>query len=196
MADPHTGRPESPPLNTQETTNGFTREDLATRTTVENQKRTRSGDTFGPSDPAGQITTKEVWKLIGTLKDVIHHQTATIAATQQELQEIKHNQPVLQEQNERLHNEVKALQTQIETNPPVTVTKTWATVAAEGSNSTSSVNSQRPERNQDYVRISTQRTFVDPQDNDNSEESAFRRYLPIDITNNHIRTALQSDTAT
>ncbi|OQD66275.1 hypothetical protein PENDEC_c056G07009, partial [Penicillium decumbens] len=177
MADPHAGGPESPPTNTQETTDVFT-------------------DAFGPSDPAGRITTKEVWKLIGTLKDVIHHQTATIAATQQELQEIKNNQHVLREQNEKLHDEVKALRTQIETNPPATATKTWAAVAAEGGNSTSPVNPQRPERDQDCVRISTQRTFVDPRDNDNSEESTFGRYFSIDVANNHIRTALQSDTAT
>ncbi|KAI3190991.1 hypothetical protein CBS147311_9628 [Penicillium roqueforti] len=176
MADPHAGGPESPPTNTQESTDGFTGEDLATRTTVENRKRTRSGDAFSPSDPAGRITTKEVWKLIGTLKDVIHHQTATIAATQQELQEVKHNQHVLQEQNEKLYDE--------------------AAVAAEGSNSASLVNPQRPERDQDCVRISTQRTFVDPRDNDSSDGNTFGRYLPVDTANSHIRTALQSDTAT
>ena len=196
MADPHAGGPESPPTNTQESTDGFTGEDLATRTTVENRKRTRSGDAFSPSDPAGRITTKEVWKLIGTLKDVIHHQTATIAATQQELQEVKHNQHVLQEQNEKLYDEVKALRTQIETNPPATATKTWAAVAAEGGNSASLVNPQRPERDQDCVRISTQRTFVDPRDNDSSDGNTFGRYLPVDAANSHIRTALQSDTAT
>ncbi|KAI2703372.1 hypothetical protein CBS147317_8983 [Penicillium roqueforti] len=103
MADPHAGGPESPPTNTQESTDGFTGEDLATRTTVENRKRTRSGDAFSPSDPAGRITTKE-------------------------------------EQNEKLYDEVKALRTQIETNPPAIVTKTWAAVAAEGSNSASLVN--------------------------------------------------------
>jgi cell division protein FtsB len=52
------------------------------------------------------VTTKEVWKLIGTLKDIIRHQTAVIESTQNELQEIKHNQHVLQEQNEKLHEEV------------------------------------------------------------------------------------------
>ncbi|KAI2734857.1 hypothetical protein DTO013E5_9136 [Penicillium roqueforti] len=172
MADPHAGGPESPPTKTQETTNGFTGEDLSTRTTVENRKRTRSGDAFGPSDPAGRITTKE------------------------ELQEIKHNQHVLQEQNEKLHDEVKALRTQIETNPPTTATKTWAAVAAEGGNSSSLVNSQRPERDQDCVRISTQRTFVDPRDNDSSDGNTFGRYLSVDAANSHIRTALRSDTAT
>lgn len=48
-----------------------------------------------PSDPTGRITTKEVWKLIGSLKDVIRHQTAAIENTQNELREIKHNQSVL-----------------------------------------------------------------------------------------------------
>lgn len=196
MADPHAGGPESPHTNTQETTDSFTGEGPATRTTFENRKRTRSGDAFSPSDPAGRITTKEVWKLIGTLKGVIHHQTATIAATQQELQEVKHNQHVLQEQNKKLHEEVKALRTQIETNPPTTATKTWAAVAAEGGNSPSRVNPQRPERDQDYVRISTQRTFVDPRDNENSDGNTFGRYLSIETANSHIRTALQNDTAT
>ncbi|KAJ5340269.1 hypothetical protein N7541_009393 [Penicillium brevicompactum] len=123
MADPHAGGLSGPPINTQETTDGFTEEDLATRTTVEDRKRTRSGDAVGSSGPAVRITTKEVWKLIGTLKDVIHHQTAIIAATQQEPQEVKHNQHFLQEQKEKLHDEVKALRTQIETNPPATATK-------------------------------------------------------------------------
>ncbi|CRL30973.1 BTB/POZ fold [Penicillium camemberti] len=158
-----------PPTNTQETTDGFIGEDLATRTTVENRRRTQNGDAFGPSVPAGRITTKEVGKLIGTLKDVIHHQTATIAATQQELQEVKHNQHVLQEQNEKLHDEVKALRTQIETNPPETATKTWAAVAAGGGNSSSLVSPQRTERDQYCIRTSAQRTFVDPRDNDNSD---------------------------
>jgi hypothetical protein len=85
MADPPAGGPETPPTNTQETTASFTEDDLEARTTIESRKRTRSGDIFAPSDPTGRITTKEVWKLISTLKDVIRHQTTTIAATQNEL---------------------------------------------------------------------------------------------------------------
>jgi hypothetical protein len=81
MADPPTGGPETPPTNTQETTASFTEDDLEARTTVESRKRTRSGDAFAPSDLAGRITTKEVRKLISTLKDVIRHQTITIAST-------------------------------------------------------------------------------------------------------------------
>jgi hypothetical protein len=110
MADPPTGGPEPFPTNTQESIANTPGEELqatgaADRSGLisETQKRTRSGDAFAPSDPAGRITTKEVWKLISTLKDVIRHQTAVIAATQNDLQEIKHSQNVLQEQNEKLY---------------------------------------------------------------------------------------------
>jgi hypothetical protein len=39
-------------------------------------------------------------------------------------QEIKHSQNFLQEQNEKLYEEVKALRTQVENAPPVTATRT------------------------------------------------------------------------
>jgi hypothetical protein len=77
----------------------------------------------------------------------------------------------------------------------VTATRSWATVATEGDNGTSPRNPQRPEKDQDCVRISTQRTFVDPRDNDNNDGNTFGRYLSIDAANGHVRTALQSDTA-
>jgi hypothetical protein len=162
----------------------------------ENRKRTRGGDAFTPSDPAGRITTKEVWKLISSLKDIIHHQTAAIETTQNELQEIKHNQNVLQEQNEKLYEEVKVLRTQVESAPAVTTTRTWAAVAANGGDAPPLLSHQQPEKEPNFVRISTQRTFVDPRDNDHIEENAFGRYLPTDAVNAHIRTALQSDAAT
>ena len=171
-------------------------EDLEARATIESRKRNRSGDAFAPSDPAGRITTKEVWKLISTLKDIIHQQTTTIAATQNELQEIKHNQNVLQEQNEKLHEEVKALRAQIESAPTVSATRSWAAVAASGSNGAFSLRDQQPEKEQDCVRINTQRTLVDPRDHDNNDGNTFGRYLPTDAANTHIRTALRNDAAT
>ncbi|KAI1828773.1 hypothetical protein CBS147337_10421 [Penicillium roqueforti] len=109
-------------------------------------------------------------KLISTLKDVIRHQTATIAATQNELPEIKHSQNVLQEQNGKLHDEVKALRAQIVATPTATATGSWAAVAAEGGNGTSPTTATTTE--------------------------TFGRYLPTDAANNHIRAALQSDAAT
>ncbi|CAG8069187.1 unnamed protein product [Penicillium salamii] len=201
--DPPTGGPEPPPTNTQETPTSFSVEDFQPRVNIgspesptESRKRTRSGDAFAPSENSGRVTTKEVWKLIGTLKDIIRHQTAVIESTQNELQEIKHNQHVLQEQNEKLHEEVKALRAQVESTPAVSATRTWAAVAATGDNATPSLSHQKPEKEQNCVRISTQRAFVDPRDNDNNDGNAFGRYLPTDTVNTHIRTALQSDAAT
>lgn len=67
---PTDGRARAP-THTQEAIASFTEEDLQARTAIdstnlpiENRKRTRSRDFFSPSDPAGRITTKEVWKLI------------------------------------------------------------------------------------------------------------------------------------
>ncbi|KAJ6095197.1 hypothetical protein N7467_002710 [Penicillium canescens] len=170
MADPPTAGPEPFPTNTQEFIASIPGEELQATAAAdrsgllsETRKRTRSGDAFAPSDPAGRITTKEVWKLIGTLKDVIRHQTAAIATTQNKLKEIKHNQNVLQEQNENLYKE--------------------AIVVANGGNSTSPLNHQKPEKEQNCVRISTQRTFVDLRDNINNDGNTFGRYLPIEAAN-------------
>ncbi|KAJ5588715.1 hypothetical protein N7537_011393 [Penicillium hordei] len=113
----------------------------------ENRKRTRSGDAFTPSDSAGRITT-EMWKLIGSLRD-----------------EVKHNQHILQEQNEKLHEELKALQARIEAAPPTAPARSWAEVAAGGSN-------------------------VDPRDNENTDGNTFARYLSIEAAYTHIQTAL------
>jgi hypothetical protein len=102
MADPPTGGPEPHPANIQENITNVAGGDHEARTVTANllsgiRKRTRSGDAFTSSDPAGRITTKEVWNPIGSLKDIIRQQTAAIENTQNELQEIKHNHNVLQE---------------------------------------------------------------------------------------------------
>jgi hypothetical protein len=104
---------------------------------------------------------------------------------------------VLQEQNEKLQEEVRALRAQIENAPAVTAPKTWAAVAASsGGTTTPARNHQQPEKDHNCVRISTQRTFVDPRDHENNGGNEFGRYLPTDAANNHIRAALQSGTAT
>ena len=203
MADPHTGGPEPHPTNTQENITNVVEDDHEAQAVTdtscllnERRKRTRSSDAFTPADPAGRITTREVWKLISSLKDVIRRQTAVIETTQNELREIKHSQNILQEQNEKLHEEVKALRAQVESAPVAAATRTWAAVAANGRDTTPSLNHRQSEKEQNCIRISTQRTVVDPRDNDNSDGNVFGRYLPTDAVNNHIRTALQSDAAT
>lgn len=57
-------------------------------------------------------------------------------------------------------------------------------------------NHQRPDKDQSCVRISTQRLFVDPEDNVANNGNAFGRYLPTDSANSHISTALLSAPAT
>jgi hypothetical protein len=136
------------------------------------------------------VTTKEVRQLIDSLKDIIHHQTTLIQATKDELQEVKHDQNVLQAQNEKLHEEIRALRAQVETLPSTPPVRSWAAVAASGNDTTPQPTHQRPDKDQNCVRISTQRTFVDPKDNNSSDGNTFGRYLPTDSANTHIRTAL------
>jgi hypothetical protein len=71
MADLPAGGPEPHPTNTQETIASVAGDDHQARTVIdtasllnENRKRTRCGDAFTRSDPAGRITTREVWKLL------------------------------------------------------------------------------------------------------------------------------------
>ena len=90
------------------------------------------------------------------------------------------------------------------TAPPATPARTWATVAAAGSNPVPQLDHRRPEKDQNCVRISTQncvristqRSFVDPSDNDDSEGNTFGRYLSTESANSHIRTALLNATPT
>lgn len=137
-----------------------------------------------------------MWKLIHELKDIINHQTTLIESTKSELEEVKHDQNVLREQNEKLHEEVIALRTQIETAPPASPTRSWAAVATSSSNGVPQPSHQRLEKERNCVRISTQRTFVDPRDNDNNDGNTFGRYLTTDAANTHIRTALLNTATT
>jgi hypothetical protein len=141
-------------------------------------------------DSTGRVTTKEIRQLISSLKEVIAYQTTVIESTKAELLEVKHDQNVLRDQNEKLYDEIRTLRERIETLTPVTEARSWAAVAASGSISSPQSNHQRPEKERNCVRISTQRSFVDPSDNDNIDGNTFGRYLPTDAANTHIRTAL------
>lgn len=66
----------------------------------------------------------------------------------------------------------------------------WRVVATGGNNASPQLNHDGTNKDQNCVRISTQRTVVDPADNDNSDGNTFGRYLPTDAANTHIRTAL------
>ncbi|CDM32767.1 Probable transposable element [Penicillium roqueforti FM164] len=195
MADPPAGGPEPPPTNTQETQASFSVEDFQPRVSIDAGqiigKRTRNGEAYTPAEGTGRITTREVWKLIDNLKDIIHRQTTLIESTKADLEEVKHDQNVLREQNDRLHEEVRALRAQIETSPQPNPPRTWAAIAASGT-SDPQPSLQRPEKDRNCVRISTQRLSVDPRDNESREGNSFGRYLSTDSANPYIRSALLS----
>lgn len=75
-----------------------------------------------------------MWKLIDSLKLIIHHQTAVIELTKAEIEEVKRDQNVLRHQNEKLHEEVRAPRAQMEATPPAPPPRSWAAVAADGNN--------------------------------------------------------------
>ncbi|KAJ5858067.1 hypothetical protein N7455_008961 [Penicillium solitum] len=155
-------------------------------------KRTRSDGAFTPLESSGRVTTREVWKLIDSLKLIIHHQTALIESTKAEIEGVKHDQNVLRDQNEKLHEEIRAMRAQIEALPPAPSSRTWAAVTASGNVARPQQTDSRPDKDLNCVLISTQRSFVDPADNNNSDGNTFGRYLPTDTANNHIRTALMN----
>lgn len=196
MVDPHTGGPEPPPTDTGENPTSISVEDFQPRVPIEplpeSRKRTRSDCAFTPVESTGRVTTREVWKLIDSLKLIIHHQTALIESTKTEIEEVKHDQNVLRDQNEKLYEEIRAMRAQIDAFPPAPASRTWAAVAASGNVAPPQQNDSRPDRDLNCVRISTQRSFVDPADNNNSDGNTFGRYLPTDSANSHIRTALMN----
>lgn len=95
-----------------------------------------------------------------------------------ELLEVKHGQKVLHTQNEKQDEEVRALRAQVDALPATPVGKSWAAVTA--SHLPLQPNHQRTDRCRNCVRISTQRPFVDPTDNDKSEQNTSGRYLPTE----------------
>ena len=195
MADPPAGAPEPPPTNTQETNTSFSVEDFQPRVPTDPhpdspKERRRSGDAFAPSESTGRVTTREVWKLIDSLKYIIHHQTALIESTKAELEEVKHDQNVLQEQNEKLHEEVKALRAQIETAPTSTSVQIMGRSRSQRQRASPSRATNAPTKTRTASGSAPSGSFVDPEDNDNNDGNTFGRYLPTDSANTHIRTAL------
>ena len=189
MADPPAGPPEATPTNTQET--NFSVEDFQPRVTNVptrvTRKRGRHNESYAPEESTGRVTTREVWKLIDELKDIVHRQTTLIESTKTELQEVKRGQNTLQEQNQKLHEEVKALRAELDRPPPAPSARSWAAVAASAGGANPQPTSQRPDKDQNCVRISTQQP---PTDAPEGSENGFSRYMPIPAANNRIRTAL------
>jgi hypothetical protein len=136
-----------------------------------------------------------VWKLIDELKDIVHRQTALIESTKTELQEVKRGQNVLQEQNQKLHEEVEALRAHLDRPPTAPSPRSWAAVAASVSNVNPQPRSQRPNRDENCVRISTQQSPTDAPETEGTA-NRFGRYMAIPTANDCIRTALLNDPST
>lgn len=146
------GPPEASPTNTQETT-VFSVEDFQPRVnnipTRVTRKSGQHNGSYARQETTGRVTTREVWRLIDELKNINHRQTALIESTKAEVQEVKHDQNVLHEQSQKLHEEVKALRAQLESPPAAPLARSWAAVVANtacGGRSTSSKPSSVPLR--------------------------------------------------
>ncbi|KAJ5340350.1 hypothetical protein N7541_009474 [Penicillium brevicompactum] len=186
MADPPAGAPEATPTNTKETTNPFSLEEFQPSIVPRKRRQPRHGDEFtsaarakpefaGNGEPTGRVTTKEVRQLIDGLKDIIQRQRSLIQTTKDELQEVKRDRNVLLAQNEKPNEEIRALRAQIEAVSSTPPTRSWAA---------------------NCVRISTQRSLVDPKGNNNNDEKTFGRYLPTNSADDHIRFALLNTVST
>jgi hypothetical protein len=201
MADPHAGAPE-PRTITRGTAVTDASENLDSTTAPRTRRQARLSDGYfnaiteitNSTDSSGRVTTRDIWRMIDGLKETIAYQTELIQSPKDELFEEKHDQNVLQTQNEKLHEEVRALRAQIDALPSSPVAKSWAAVAA--SHPSPQANHQRPDKDHKCVRISTQRSFVDPRDNESNVQNSFGRYLPTETTNTHIRTALSNAPST
>jgi hypothetical protein len=141
------------------------------------------------------VTTKEIRQVIEHLRHTIDEQTTLIQATRTELQQVKLNQNELQTQNEKLHEEVQALRTQIEGLNAPTATRSWAAVAAETNQSEPRRTRRHTDKEKNCVRISTRESLDDSPETENNA-SAFGRYLSTPTANTHIRTALSNAAST
>jgi hypothetical protein len=143
-------------------------------------------ETTTPKESNGRVTTQELRRLVEELTEVITDQTNII-------KEIKADQQVLKTQNVELQEQIQSLRGQLEAiSTTGTTAKTWAEVAAAANERDPTVSTRRPRKEPNCVRISTQRA----PETDDSENGGFRRYLPTDMANAKIRSALLSADST
>ncbi|KAI3015386.1 hypothetical protein CBS147347_11193 [Aspergillus niger] len=144
-------------------------------------------------DGKTRITTQVVGSLINNLKDIIQHQSTIIESTQRELQQLRNEQQILQNQNLQLIKEVRDLRARFDTWAASPQPRTWAAVAAEAAGGEAEQRMARPRKEPNCIRISTARPTEDA---DNGDHEVFTRYLPTDIANTRIRAALSHAEAT
>ncbi|KAK9847058.1 hypothetical protein MYU51_021111 [Penicillium brevicompactum] len=120
MADPHAGAHEPPRTTTRGTAVTDASENLESTTAPRTRRQARLSDGYSNAarsiteithsvDSSVRVTTRDIWRMIDGLRETIAYQTELIQSTKDELFEVKHNQNVLQTQNENLHEEVQAI---------------------------------------------------------------------------------------
>jgi FtsZ-binding cell division protein ZapB len=202
-APPEGSDPEWPPTNTQGANTEITTRDFSPpsefRRVTRQYKRRKDGTTateitrgplfeFSGTGDGRSAGPDEILRVIADLRGTITQQNDTIQKIASDLTEIKADQQHLKNQNAELQEEVQALRTKLNTLLGTGPTRSWAEVAAreppQGPNSAP----KPPKKELNCVRISTRRT----PDDDEDGNDRFGRYLPTDIANAKIRSALLS----
>lgn len=204
MAAPPEGNdPEWSPTNTQGATTTITTTDFSPpsefRRVTRQYKRRKNGTTateitrgqlfeFSGSGEVRPTNPEETLRVILDLRKIITQQNNTIQKIAADLTEVKANQQHLKSQNAELQEEVQTLRTKLTSLPGAGPTRSWAEVAVSEPPRGPNAGPRPRKRELNCVRISTRRTPADEEDGND----VFGRYLPTDMANAKIRSALLS----
>ncbi|KAF4231528.1 hypothetical protein CNMCM8980_005232 [Aspergillus fumigatiaffinis] len=143
---------------------------------------------FSGSGEARPTNPEETLRVILDLREIITQQNNTIQKIAADLTEIKPDQQHLKSQNAELQEEVQTLRTKLTSLPGAGPTRSWAEVAVSEPPRGPNAGPRPRKRELNCVRISTRRTPADEEDGND----VFGRYLPTDMANAIIRSALLS----
>ncbi|KAJ8200122.1 hypothetical protein LV164_008811, partial [Aspergillus fumigatus] len=204
MAAPPEGNdPEWSPTNTQGATTTITTTDFSPpsefRRVTRQYKRRKNGTTateitrgqlfeFSGSGEVRPTNPEETLRVILDLRKIITQQNNTIQKIAADLTEVKADQQHLKSQNAELQEEVQTLRTKLTSLPGAGPTRSWAEVAVSEPPRGPNAGPRPRKRELNCVRISTRRTPADEEDGND----VFGRYLPTDMANAKIRSALLS----
>ncbi|KAJ5309321.1 uncharacterized protein N7443_001782 [Penicillium atrosanguineum] len=138
---------------------------------------------------SGRVTTKEIRQVI---EHLTHHRRANHAHTRHpdRTETSKNNQNELQTRNEKLHEEVQALRTQVEGLNAPTATRPWAAVAADANQSEPRKTRRHTDKEKIYLWISTRQSLDDSPETENNV-NAFGRYLSTPTANTHQNSSVE-----
>ncbi|EAL87807.1 uncharacterized protein AFUA_1G00950 [Aspergillus fumigatus Af293] len=202
-APPEGSDPEWPPTNTQGASTEIITGDFSPpsefRRVTRQYKRRKDGTTakeitrgplfeFSGSGDGRSTCAGEILRVITDLRETITQQNETIQKIASDLTEIEADQQHLKSQNAELQEEAQALRAKLNTLLGTGPTRSWAEVAAREPLQGPNVAPKPPKKELNCVRISTRRT----PDDDEDGNDRFGTYLPTDMANAKIRSALLS----